>query len=212
MIGLVNGSPKATGSNSGLIIDILKGMLDKNLETVTVPTFKWDDSAFQKLSQCDTIVAVFPLYVDGLPSHFLRFLIQLEEYVKARENQKTYLYVVAQCGFYEGAQNRLAIEMMKNFCRRAGFAWRGGIGLGGAGCIQAPIEAWRKPLLKILNEFCGSIEAHVPYDKEKYASVGIPRWLYRIAGNLSWVSEAKKYHLRRKDLYRKVLDIPGKIR
>ena len=80
----------------------------------------------------DAQAAVFglPLYVDGVPSHVLRFLEEMEAF--CRENGlKLRVYCVANNGFIEGKQNEPLMQVFENFCVRTGLAWGGGVGIGG---------------------------------------------------------------------------------
>ncbi len=80
----------------------------------------------------DAQAAVFglPLYVDGVPSHVLRFLEEMEAF--CRENGlKLRVYCVANNGFIEGKQNEPLMQVFENFCARTGLVWGGGVGIGG---------------------------------------------------------------------------------
>ena len=41
------------------------------------------------------------------------------------------VYAIANNGFIEGKQNEPLMQLMENFCRRAGLTWGGGVGIGG---------------------------------------------------------------------------------
>lgn len=71
-----------------------------------------------------------PLYVDGVPSHVLPFLKDLEAVYKGTNSGKR-IYVIANNGFIEGRQNEPLMRVMENFSDRAGFTWCGGLGIGG---------------------------------------------------------------------------------
>jgi len=71
-----------------------------------------------------------PLYVDGVPSHVLRFMGEMETF--CRENGlKFSVYCVANNGFIEGKQNEPLMQVFGHFCTRAGLVWGGGVGIGG---------------------------------------------------------------------------------
>jgi hypothetical protein len=75
-------------------------------------------------------VFCLPLYVDGVPSHVLRFLEEMEPF--CRENGlKINVYCVANNGFIEGKQNEPLMQVFEHFCTRAGLLWGGGVGIGG---------------------------------------------------------------------------------
>ena len=79
----------------------------------------------EQLRDAQAVVFGLPLYVDGVPSHVLRFLQEMEAF--CRENGlKLRVYCIANNGFIEGKQNEPL-----NFCARAGLVWGGGVGIGG---------------------------------------------------------------------------------
>ncbi len=84
----------------------------------------------EQLRDARAVVFGLPLYVDGVPSHVLRFLQEMEAF--CRENGlKLRIYCIANNGFIEGKQNEPLMQVFENFCVRAGLAWGGGVGIGG---------------------------------------------------------------------------------
>ena len=84
----------------------------------------------EALADADAAVFCLPLYVDGVPSHVLRFLEKMELF--CRERGKTLrVCCVANNGFIEGRQNEPLMQVFENFCARAGLTWGGGVGVGG---------------------------------------------------------------------------------
>ncbi len=84
----------------------------------------------EQLRNAQAVVFGLPLYVDGVPSHVLRFMEQME--VFCRENGlKLRVYCVANNGFIEGKQNEPLMQVFKHFCTHAGIVWGGGVGIGG---------------------------------------------------------------------------------
>jgi hypothetical protein len=75
------------------------------------------------LTECNVLVFAFPLYVDGIPSHLLNCLRKLEKFFGGLDKKDIMVYSLGNCGFYEGDQNKLAIEMMENWCAKAGLKW-----------------------------------------------------------------------------------------
>ena len=74
------------------------------------------------------LVFVFPLYVDSIPSQLLQFLIILGELKDL--NHDMMVYCVVNNGFFEGTQNYIAIQQMKNWCAAANLKWGQGVGIG----------------------------------------------------------------------------------
>ena len=84
----------------------------------------------EQLRDAQAVVFGLPLYVDGVPSHVLRFMEEMEPF--CRENGlKIKVYCVANNGFIEGKQNEPLMQVFEHFCTRAGLLWGGGVGIGG---------------------------------------------------------------------------------
>ena len=84
----------------------------------------------EQLKDADTVVFALPLYVDGIPSHILRFLEQTEIFCKENKLHLN-VYAIANNGFIEGKQNEPLMQSLEHFCTRAGLSWGGGVGIGG---------------------------------------------------------------------------------
>ena len=84
----------------------------------------------EQLGDADNIVFALPLYVDGIPSHVLRFMEALEASAKDNDLHLN-LYAIANNGFIEGCQNEPLMQTFEHFCTRVGFVWGGGVGIGG---------------------------------------------------------------------------------
>lgn len=127
---LINGSPKKRFSASAYFLSVQRFFLRG--KTVTEHLRNKGDHArvLQALSDADNVIFCLPLYVDGVPSHVLRFMQELE--LHCRENsQKLNVYVVSNNGFIEGCQSRPMFRVFENFCARSGLSWGGGVGIGG---------------------------------------------------------------------------------
>lgn len=85
---------------------------------------------FEELKEADSMVLCMPLYVDGLPSHVLAFLEEAEKFLQEHQLHPN-LYCIANNGFIEGRQNEPLMQVLENFCLRAGARWCGGVGIGG---------------------------------------------------------------------------------
>ena len=83
-----------------------------------------------RLPGADAVVFGLPLYVDGVPSHVLGFLEEMECFCKEK-GLHLKVYVIANNGFIEGRQNEPLMQVTEHFCQRAGLTWGGGVGIGG---------------------------------------------------------------------------------
>ena len=88
------------------------------------------EPVLNELEDADTVVFSMPLYVDGVPSHVLPFLKEMEKWCRDN-NSDIRVYVIANNGFIEGRQNESLMQVMENFCIRSGITWCGGLGIGG---------------------------------------------------------------------------------
>ena len=84
----------------------------------------------EQLKDAKAAVFCLPLYVDGVPSHVLRFMEEMEAFC-LENNLKLSVYCVANNGFIEGKQNEPLMQVFEHFCTRAGLVWGGGVGIGG---------------------------------------------------------------------------------
>lgn len=103
-VALINGSPKISGSASSAILQDLRSLLEADSNAICEYHFRKpvvSPTAVAALSDSDVLVFAFPLYVDGIPSHLLSCLVQLEQSL-AKVNREITVYAVANCGFYEG--------------------------------------------------------------------------------------------------------------
>lgn len=82
------------------------------------------------LHDAQAVVFALPLYVDGIPSHVLRFMEEMELYCKENDLHLN-VYCIANNGFIEGKQNEPLMQIFEHFCARAGLSFGGGVGIGG---------------------------------------------------------------------------------
>lgn len=144
----INGSPKPSGSSSGVILkelrDLLKGQDIKEI-SVRKPELTEEMKAAVMDSEC--LVFAFPLYVDSVPSHLTAVLQQMEKLFQEPETDRM-VYAVVNCGFYEGYQNHIALNIMKCWCKKAGLSWGQGLCIGGGGMIPMLSDTARHLFLR----------------------------------------------------------------
>lgn len=207
-ISLVNGSPKAKDSASGVALKELQSQLSPEYDIVNLHFTKKqpDKNDFELLWDSDVIVFAFPLYVDSLPSHLLSCLVQLEEHLKNTSfSQNCTVYAIVNCGFYEGCQNTLALNIMKCWCDRAGVIWGGGIGIGGGGMLpmMSGIPAGKGPK-KNFSSAMSTLSDRISHQEsgaDICFSPNFPRFLYKMAAEMGWRQAVKNNGLARRDLW-----------
>lgn len=207
-IALINGSPKMKDSASNCILHELKAFLEKNSNIITEYYFRkpqLSKKEMEELIEYDILVFAFPLYVDGIPSHLLNCLIQLEGYFANIKEKEIMVYSLVNCGFYEGHHNELAIEMMENWCAKAGLRWGQGIGIGAGGMLPTlnniPIgHGPKKNLEKVLKQLADNI-VKCASEENIFTTANFPRVLYKLAAEMGWRRSIKANGLKRKDLF-----------
>lgn len=209
-IAFINGSPKAKDSASEYILQEIKPILEQKGAVISdfhfqKPQLKAED--IKDLKDFDALIFAFPLYVDGIPSHLVSCLLELENYFNTAKDKEIKVYSLINCGFYEGHQNRLAMSMMENWCIKAGLKWGQGIGIGAGGMIPSlknvPMgHGPKKNFGNAVNELVESIIKGSSAES-LYINANFPRFLYKIAGEASWRQGAKENGLKTKDLFRR---------
>ena len=198
-IALINGSPKKADSASGCLLEELKRFLNQPLYECRVGSRGC--SLPQELAEQDVLVMAMPLYVDGIPSHMLEFLLEAEEVLKGRDIT---VYAIVNCGFFEASQNRWAVNMLQNWCERADLRWGQAVGIGGGGMVPAlkGVPAGKGPkknLSKALEALAKAILT-CQSGEALLVSPNFPRWMYRKAAEQGWKKQIKNNGLRVKDL------------
>ncbi len=225
-ICLINGSPKKDGSCSEYLVQTIEERLSEacQVRRVRIPAgWKEKEAEFPwaELGEAERVVLVFPLYVDGIPSHLLEFLERWEERGRGK---RPAVYAVINCGFYEGCQNGIALDMVRLFCESAGFSYQYGIGIGGGPFIgETQKMPWSAPPKREVDQALSQLAAELSRDAtveeggakvpaagdetasvsqrehrhrsqtdNQYVEPGIPRFLYLAAANLQWWKPVKK--------------------
>lgn len=126
----INGSPKKKLSVSQYLV-FMQGLSVKGEKVKEHLRNQSDhERILNVLKDADSVVFCLPLYVDGVPSHVLSFMKEMEVFCK-ENNLIINVYVVSNGGFIEGRQNEPLMQVFENFCIRSGINWCGGIGIGG---------------------------------------------------------------------------------
>ena len=127
---LINGSPKKRFCASAYFRFLARLFIGGESVKEKLQTPADHARILEQLRDAQAVVFSLPLYVDGVPSHVLRFLEEMEAFC-CKNGLKLSVYCVANNGFIEGRQNEPLMQVFENFCTRAGLAWGGGVGIGG---------------------------------------------------------------------------------
>ena len=221
----INGSAKGEPSNSRAVIAMMQDMLGTGAEVEVVSQIKQyrksDDSVFPAMAASDVLFIASSLYVDALPSTLMAFLERYAAYLAAQGKEghasdrkvgAQRVFACVNCGFYEGEQNAYALDILAHFCAASGLRWSGGVGLGTGEMIEAvkdaPPEMFiRKPVTRVLRSLADSIafEPDGALAENIFAHHGMPRFLYKLAGEARAREQAKENGLKTRDLFRRPL-------
>ena len=203
---LINGSPKNSNSSSELMMNELSKQLGESNEYITINTSGLSKKIFLDMfTGVDTAVFIFPLYVDGIPSHLLRLLYESSDELRDI-SPNVVVYAIANNGFYEGEQNALALNMIRHFCDAAGVKWGQGLGIGGGGMLGVS-QIGVGPLKDIgiaLSNFAANINKNKSGDNV-FTHPNFPKLLYKIGAHFNFIQMAKKNGVNRKALYKRHL-------
>ncbi|KOR26694.1 flavodoxin [Clostridium sporogenes] len=211
---IINGSPKKEKSNSNYLIKELTSLLDNNIKTKEyyIDELMKDSNLLQDVISFNKIIFVSPLYADCLPSTMLNFMIYFEEFLKDKKDLNIDVYCLINCGFLEGTQNNLAIDILKNYCKKVGLNWRFGVGIGGGEFMVSsknmPLNCKMKmPVYNAFLDLKKDIEnndSNTNNSEVILVNAKMPKFIFKLAGNISWKVTAKKNNLKSKDLYRRI--------
>ncbi len=139
----INGSPKKKLSVSSYLLGIVRLLVRGKTVKEQVRNSSDHKRVLESIKDADTVVFGLPLFVDGVPSHILTFMKEMEKFC-AENDIHPNVYVVSNGGFIEGCQNRALMQVFENFCVRCNCKWCGGVGIGGLispGELMARLQA-----------------------------------------------------------------------
>lgn len=217
---LINGSPKikAEESLSEKLIHLLE---DRMLPNSDIEAYKinareslkkgrsYED--FNRMLEADAIVFVFPLYIFCLPGVLMRFLQDFYSFFKQSNgwNKKVRLYTIVNCGFPEAYINEEAVGVIRSFGRQTGADFGFGVMIGGGGMIVSTLELpfMRKTKAELEQAFDRILHDVLKDEHKPLENVSLElkfnHRLYYFMGDRGWYASAKKYGLKKKDLYRR---------
>ena len=130
------------------------------------------DRILEQIKDAQAVVFGLPLFVDGIPSHVLRFLEKMEAYCRENDLDLT-VYCIANNGFIEGKQNEPLMQMFEHFCTRAGIAWGGGVGIGGGVMLNVSRILFVVQIgLLLLNTLLSAVNSGNFFPKDAWVNFG----------------------------------------
>jgi len=198
---IINGSPKARDSGSRMLIEKVEGFLERKPTIYHAARLTRRENNFTELSnilKADVLLFVFPLYIDSLPAPLIKFLTMIENEAMNVNGKCPIVYAICNCGFFEAEHNRIALDTVKNFSAHLGMSWGYGIGIGGGTVIVSQSKNI-SPKGSAANVYTALYELgkDMGGDHREKSNVFIdptmPRFLYKLGGNLGWYQMAIKY-------------------
>ncbi len=169
---LINGSPKRRLSASSYFLLLQRLFVGGQRVTETLRTPADHSRILAQLDDAQAVVFCLPLYVDGIPSHVLRFMEEMEAYC-TRNGLHLSVYCIANNGFIEGRQNEPLMQAFEHFCTRAGLSWGGGVGIGGGVMLNVTRILFVVDIaLLVVNTALGVATAGDPFPRDAWASFG----------------------------------------
>lgn len=208
----INGSPRKERSGSSYLISELVKLLDNNVKTneYFISDLIKNKSLLEEVISYDKILFASPLYADCFPSTMLEFMAEFETFIKGKDIKKIDIYCIVNCGFLEGTQNRIALDIVKNYCIKLNFNWRLGIGIGGGefmvGSKSMPLNSRMKKnvynaFLVLKEDIENTSNTQI---NDILVNASMPKFIFKLAANLGWKSMGKKNNLKPKDLYTRI--------
>lgn len=198
-ITAIIGSSKMTQSTSAAIVKHLSSRTGVDIEQHHMLNLRSAScDVFDDILDTDTLLLVFPLFVDCLPATILELLPKLQEAAERSSRTLPAVYAVCNCGFFEAEQNATALDIVRNFCTRSGLEWRYGLGIGGGPAMGCKAENIKpsgpsKNIYAALGELSLDITKDLSTPKENtFVRACLPRSLYYLGGNLGWLVYALK--------------------
>lgn len=197
MYTLISGSPKIKDSNSMYFINIVKSKLDNyNLFELEKDSY---DVIIDSITNSDVTLFAFPLYVDSPSSITLSFLDYIYDNNIDLSNKK--VYVICNCGFREGKQNKTAINIMKRWCEKVGATYGASIMVGAGEIVgKNKFKFIARKALKDINKFANIVKSKEIADDIITTMDLFNNKMYCYIANKSWDEKGKKNNLSSSDL------------
>lgn len=183
-IMIINGSPRAPKSNSKRYAELFAKACPAETEYFAVS--KTNHLALcRAMQEVSDVLLVFPLYADGIPVTFMRFLDTLAQNTPRHPVR---ISVMINCGFLEPEQNDVAVKMLRLYCRQNGFAFGSVLQIGsGEAILSTPFRILVRAKIKRL-------AAAILAGQERTWKVTMPlsKGLFLKASTRFWVSYGKR--------------------
>ena len=199
-IAAINGSPKTKDSVSEMLLTKIENILETKVTVYQATKLLDQDGISNILSdilKTKRLLIVFPIYVDSLPAPLIKLLTMIEQEAANTNGGLPTVYAVCNCGFYEADHTRIALNIIRNFAIKSGLSWGYGIGIGSGGMILSQSKNMsRGPMADVyaaLQELGSAIKEGDSKGDNVFVTPKIPRFLYKLGGNIGWFWMIRKY-------------------
>jgi hypothetical protein len=203
---LLVGSPKSDGGSSSSFGDYILGKVSNKITKKSYHVGKAlrKEESWNKLTDAidsaDSVLLLFSLYWDSLPSHLITALERLYLHRKKNANKKKQsFYVLVQNGFPEPWHNEMAIKICEIFASEAGFDYKGALNVGGGAVINGrPLTETGGMTLKLRQTLDMAADAlgkgdAIPKEVEKRLAKPLyPPMFATVFGGIGWRRQAKQ--------------------
>lgn len=141
MISIIDCSPKLK-SNSSYFIRKISKRLDDCYKTFKLYSNNID-LLIENISKTNTIIFVFPLYVDAPPSKLISLMEKYNDFKYKK------IYVISNCGFLEPKHNDSATKIIENWCLNNKGIFMGSLKIGAGEVIGNNKNFLLSPLFNI---------------------------------------------------------------
>lgn len=131
------------------------------------------------------------------------------KYMKAEHDNDIYVYAIVNNGFYEGKQNHIAIDIIKNWSLRCGIHFAQGIGHGAGEMMEylkkyplgyGPLKSLGKSLIHISENIQTNSSGETVFSNPNF-----PRFAWKFAGtHFFWNDSAKKNSVKKKEILKRL--------
>ncbi len=211
--------PQGTGNSEALGSYLLARLAEGGMESDVFHVHRCqrpekEQTLFEAVGEADLFILSTPLYVDALPYLVTRFCERMAAHraevpAEAKEPEVRFVALV-NCGFPEVVHTYTALDMCRVFARQAGFAWQGGLGLGGGEAIGGrsleEVGGMMRNVRTGLDLAADALLARRSVPEEAQALLARPMVgsrLYTALGDFGWLRTA-----RRKGALRRLWDRP----
>lgn len=183
---MINASPRAPRSNSKRYAQLFAKHYPGQAEYVEL-TGKNHAQLCGKLEEVTHLLLVFPLYADSLPVTLMHFLKALEEHPPRKK--RPMVSVLINCGFYEYAQNDIAVQMVRLFCAQNQYPFGSVLEIGsGEAILDSPFRMFAEGKIKKLAKGIAAGR-----HQALHVTMPIPRKMFVNASTQYWINYGKRF-------------------